>query len=253
MWRLDYKMRVIRRKVWYCFILSSLLAIDKAYSFIKKEVSGKVVKFPNAWKHSSQSNEALEKTSAIIEIPRNSEVRQAPGWWIQRLSGVLEAGPPQGHRVVVVIPGITSWHHHVQSKEKAIFRTEEAFRETPWPISPPVSLAGIGHMFFSEHSWTSRCQGQMGVRDQRGLIGVFSELGLGCLLPPRVKRKNCLPPPGPERINCMFTVVNLCLLQSIRITLGMMQRRAPSSCPWPFLTKTISASLNTVQFFGGKQ
>lgn len=72
----------------------------------------------------------LEKTGAT-----SSDAKKLRGKAGSRVGGfrggVIEAGPPQGRKVVAAIPGITSRHHHVQNKEKAIFRSEEAFPETP--------------------------------------------------------------------------------------------------------------------------
>jgi len=90
--------------------------------------------------------------------------------------------------VVAALPAITSRHHHVQRKEKAIFRSKEDFPES-LSISPPVSLARTGHMFVSEPV-TAKGSGSM--------TRFFPELGLGFLFPAHVGRKKCLLPPGPR-------------------------------------------------------
>lgn len=53
---------------------------------------------------------------------KDPEGGQARGWWSQRLSDIIHAGPPRGHRMVAAVPGITSRHHHVQGKKEDHFQ-----------------------------------------------------------------------------------------------------------------------------------
>lgn len=140
-----------------------------------------------------------------------------------------------------------------KGKRKAIFSSEEAFSETPWHTSSFVSLARRGHMFIPEPipgrgTWKAWLGYSHQVLSWAGLeITILWSCGKGWL-------PSAAPTaPSTQRSQLRFHILNLPLFQSIRTTLETIPRRAPSSCPWPSLTKTISVSLNTVRSFGGKQ
>ena len=80
------------------------------------------------------------------------------GCWSQRLSDVVCAGPPQSDKMVAVLPGITSRHHHLQGKKEGHLQQWGSLFRNPLTH---FFLCLTGQKGSHVHSWAHPWQGDL--------------------------------------------------------------------------------------------